>query len=184
MFLPVNKVFNAKKKGTIVLSSIRSGTKHLSWLIYETLKNFNIQNVVDINTVTDLEIFHDIIFTSSKSLISKNLFINRYEEPYKEQYSILNWIYGHKILIENKELKDYIYDNYHIVKLVRSDRLAHLMSIVIHRKISKHFCDIKEFPDVIPYLPTRKDIFMHIISIRELNELPYHQILTIKNCQK
>jgi len=134
------QLYDLNKKGTIIVGQMRSGTQHLLSSINIELEKNNIQ------TNNNGEYFKDT-FNKDIQLGPKKYSFFNIIDKIKEQdkgtaYSVGTIVYPttFDMISQYNENYKYFSENYHLIKLIRKDLMAHFMSYVLHNlPDAKHF---------------------------------------------
>jgi hypothetical protein len=150
------QLYDLNKKGTIIVGQMRSGTQHLLSSITIELEKNNIQTSNNGEYFDD--IFNEDIYLGPKRYSFFNI-INKIKEQDKgTAYSIGTVVYTSTfdMISQHHENYKYFSENYHLVKLIRKDMLAHFMSTVLFRASSAKHSGILSLDEIkinIPYKP-------------------------------
>jgi hypothetical protein len=150
------QLYDLNKKGTIIVGQMRSGTQHLLSSINIELEKNNIQ------TNNNGEYFKDT-FNKDIQLGPKKYSFFNIIDKIKEQdkgtaYSVGTIVYPttFDMISQYNENYKYFSENYHLIKLIRKDMMAHFMSYMVFKaSFAKHsgILSLDEIKINIPYKP-------------------------------
>lgn len=151
------KLFDLTKKGTIIIGQIRSGSHLLAHLVQTELEKNNI--VYHYNG----EYFKDILAKSNspKRYDFLNVVDKIKEQDTSTDYSVGTIVYPTSLdlISQHRGNREYFFSSYHIIKLVRKDLMAQLMSTVIFGITGIHN-NVRAIPKLVdvPYTLTQEQL--------------------------
>lgn len=162
--------YDPKKKGIIVVGMMRSGTQYLSTVIHDTLakQDPKIDFYGEI-PMMHYEKIHNAPLSLVPKLVAEFTWCDNFSVSSIVLPQIMPWMFNYWPIYEIIE-RDYI-----VVKLKRTDVLAHLMSTVIFHETHTH-SGIKpdQLRDIMPYpisLPT-PTITRYMLERQYVHSLP------------
>jgi len=150
--IQLHEVYDANKKGTLVIGLPRSGTHHLASII----KNFLEQNGILTSDHKEL-LLSDQDFSQAMANDFKNI-----DMKYKtNEYSV----FSSPQLIVPVVLGEYLKNNFHIVRIIRKNVLAHVMSLAIFNVLREHNKNNESIVNSVVVQDSFREIFK--------NNIPY-----------
>ncbi len=122
----LDQIYDSSKRGTIVIGSPRSGTHHISSLVSLELRRNNIATP----SKKPEEFFYDLSHARS-IMLGEPEYLNSII-PSSSDYVVGSIVSPHARLA----LSNYLERNFHLVRVIREDVVAHLMSVIIHKRIT------------------------------------------------
>lgn len=150
------QLYDLNKKGTIIAGQMRSGTQHLLSLISLELGKNNIQTNSNGEYFSD--VFNKTIQLSPKRYSFFNIIDKIKEQDNSTAYSLGTMVYytTFDMISQYHENYKYFSENYHLVKLIRKDLMAHFMSyVVFNTSVNTHsgIISLDKVKINIPYKP-------------------------------
>jgi len=124
--MKLEQIYDSSKRGTIVIGAARSGTHHISSLISLELRKNNITTPA----VKPEEFFYDLS-EARDIMIGEIDYLDR-KIPWSREYIVGSIVSPYARIALHK----YLQQNFHIIRVIRKDVMAHLMSVIIHKKIT------------------------------------------------
>ena len=152
------QLYDLNKKGTIIVGQQRSGTQHLLKLVETSLVKNKIEKTNNgeyFNDVFDKKICKN---SNDKKYSFFNIIDKIKEQDISTSYSIGTIVYHTTFdMISQYDINcKYFSENYHLIKLIRKDIMAHFMSVVIFNATNFQHSSISSLTEInisIPYKP-------------------------------
>jgi hypothetical protein len=169
------QLYDSNKKGTIIVGHMRSGTHYLMSLI----KNLFLAN--NMTYTYNVEYFGNM-YGPIKDTENKYSFFNIIDRL-KDQDKSLGYSLGSIVfptaldmISQNKTNYQYFMENYHVVKMIRKDIMAQLMSVILFDG-TKHsnITSITELDVQVPYTLSNTLLIRYSYGLLELERFKGHE---------